>query len=170
MNIQTPTGGQVDTGTYNAWALGDTLFNSSFIEEFTVEADNLMAGVEGVTYKFHVHPHSRVVMGAYLVLDLPSEIEVTNPTGLSRGCSDGDISGFSYSVLSCTYNFATHQVTLEQGYKFAYSDGDPPEIYFTLTNFRNPRSTAPTSMFNITILSSSDKNLFYFNTTQGPQV
>jgi hypothetical protein len=41
-----------------------------------------MAGVEGVTYKFHVHPHSRVVMGAYLVIDLPSEVEVTNPIGL----------------------------------------------------------------------------------------
>jgi hypothetical protein len=124
-----------------------------------------MAGVEDVTYKFHVHPHSRVVMGAYLVLDLPTEIEVTNPTGLSRGCSNGDISGFSYSVLSCTYNQPTHQVTLKQGYKFAFSDGDPPEMYFTLNYFRNPRSTAPTGMFNITILSASDKNLFYFNTT-----
>lgn len=104
MYIKTFTGGQVDLGYYNNWALGDTLFNSSFIKDFKVEATNLMAGAEGVSYKFFVFPYSRVVTGAYLLLDLPSELEVSNPTGLSRGCSDGDISGFSYSVLSCIYN------------------------------------------------------------------
>jgi hypothetical protein len=170
MYIETTSGGKVDSGSFSGWADGTTLFNNSFIETFTVVAENLVAGAEPVSYQFYVTPHSRVVQGAYLVLDLPSGVEVSDSNGLARGCSDGDISGFSYSILTCTYSYANHQVTLKNGYRFAYSDGDPPSIYFTLTSLRNPRSTAPTDMFNVTIFGDEDSPLFYFNSSDGPSV
>jgi hypothetical protein len=130
----------------------------------------MVAGQSDVTYFFDLMPHSRVVLGAYLFIDLPSELEVENSNQLSRGCLDGDLSGFSYSVLTCSFNQVNHKITLKNGFKFAYSDGDPPNLYFSLTNFRNPRSTAQTEMFNITIFSAAEKPLFYFNSSVGPMV
>ena len=44
MSIKTSLGGQVDVGKFNNWENGDTLFNSSFIERFEVEAVNFIAG------------------------------------------------------------------------------------------------------------------------------
>lgn len=132
MAYTTVDGGQVDSGSYNAWEDGSILFNSSFIQAFTVSADNLEAGAEPVTYTFTLLPYSRVVQGAYIVLKLPEELGVPDTNNLARGCQSGDISGFSYSVLTCDYSAADHHITMKNGWRFAYSDGDPPSIYFTL--------------------------------------
>lgn len=44
MDFKTTLGGRVDSGSYNDWVDGLDMYNTSFIETFTVTADNLMAG------------------------------------------------------------------------------------------------------------------------------
>ena len=44
MDFKDTLGGNVDSGSYNNWLDGETLYNNSFIETFTVSADNMMAG------------------------------------------------------------------------------------------------------------------------------
>jgi hypothetical protein len=102
MSIETVSGGKVDSGSFSGWA--DDLYTNSFIDHFHVDAGSLMAGDEPVTYFFHIEPITRVVQGAYLILELPTELEIASVIGLARGCADGDISGFSYSILTCTYS------------------------------------------------------------------
>ena len=79
MSFKTTLGGQVDSGSYSNWPDGEILYNgTNFIETFTVSASNMVAGQSDVTYFFDLLPHSRVVLGAYLFIDLPSELEVEN--------------------------------------------------------------------------------------------
>jgi hypothetical protein len=108
MTYETTSGGQVDYGSFSSWTDGATLFENSFIETFTVSSSSLMSSDTPVVYYFNLGPYSRVTQGCYLVVDLPVELEVSNINSLARGCSDGDISGFSYSVLTCTYSSANH--------------------------------------------------------------
>ena len=83
--------------------------------------------------------------------------------GLMESTLSGDrqISGFSNTIITCTYSSSNNEVTVKNGFRFKYSDGDPPNIFFQLSNFRNPRSLAPIGEFNITMYDSSGNELFY---------
>ena len=56
-----------------------------------------------MTYYFQVQPHSRVAMGAYVVVDLPPEVGVPDPSALTRGCPAGRVKGFRSEYITCAY-------------------------------------------------------------------
>lgn len=128
--VETSTGGDVDSGSYTGWDDGSELYTSSFIQTFTVTADDTTAGAEPVTYAFSLTPYTRVAQGTVMYVDLPEDLVVSDSNELARGCQSGDISGFSNTIVTCSYSSANHQVLVKNGYRFGYSDGDPPDIYF----------------------------------------
>jgi len=80
-------------------------YNASYIESFQVLPADKTAGQQPVSYTFSVRPHASVVQGAYLVVNLPPEVEVADLAGLTRGCRDqkGNFAGFSNTYISCSY-------------------------------------------------------------------
>lgn len=89
--------------------------------------------------------------------------------------------GFSHGTLNCKVQGKTSNIIkVEDGFKYFpttnFSDPDidnrydPPEFYFELPQFINPRETVKTDPFNITIYSSSKEKLYVWNITDGPTV
>lgn len=106
------------------------MYTNSFIESFSVTADDATAGAEPVTYAFSLTPYTRVAQGATLIVEIPEGLEVGDSNQLARDCQSGEISGFSNTIVTCSYSTSNHQVTVKNGYRFKSSDGDPPNIYF----------------------------------------
>jgi hypothetical protein len=106
--VETASGGDVDSGSYTGWDTGEELYSSSFIEDFEVSADDTTAGAEPVTYAFTLTPYTRVAQGTTLIVDIPEDLVVADTNELARGCQSGDISGFSNSIVTCSYSSANH--------------------------------------------------------------
>ena len=158
-------GGVVDSGTYEM-PIG--LYNASVIDWMTVRAGNTTAGAQPVTYYFQVQPHSRVPLGAYLVVDLPPEVGVPDSSALTRGCPAGEVRGFRSDYITCSYSTEPwRQVRINGGMRFGASELDPPVLEWEIPALRNPRSKTATSEFNVTIFDVTDVLLFYFNDTNG---
>jgi|TARA_B110001450_G_C17340528_1_gene367286 hypothetical protein len=84
--IKTSTGGDVDSGSFNSWESASRMYTNSFITSFGVSADDTTAGAEPVTYAFSLTPYTRVTQGAYLIIDIPNDLEVVDSEALSRAC------------------------------------------------------------------------------------
>jgi hypothetical protein len=76
-------GGPIDSGKYT---MPLNLYNASSVDSFAVTPSDTTAGAEPVTYSFTVKPRSKVAKGAYLVVQLPPEINVADVSEMSRGC------------------------------------------------------------------------------------
>ena len=74
-----------------------------------------------------------MVQGAYLVVELPPEVEVADVAGLSKGCRDqGDtLAGFSNTYISCSYISSTRTIIIKNGFLFE-SSTLPPNGRLTL--------------------------------------
>ena len=168
--ISTADGGDVDEGDWNSWQDGEDMFTYSYITDFKVKAESYVAGDTPVTYKFTVTPYTKVAKGAILVLEIPPELEIESSQQLTRACPSSDFSGFTHTAINCQYNKGKSQITVTNGFKKANSVESPPTLVFEVSQFKNPRSLAPISMFNVTIYNENMKPLFYFNSSDGPTV
>jgi hypothetical protein len=168
--ITSSDGGEIDDGEFNKYSDGTDLYEHSFIKTFTVKAGNYIAGRNPVTYTFTIVPHTKVALGATIVIDVPTELSIDSAQQLSRACPGSSFSGFSYTSINCQYSSGSSQITVTNGFKRANSVSNPPTIVFSITQFKNPRSLAPISMFNATIYNKNMSPLFYFNSSDGPTI
>lgn len=164
--LTTSTGGVIDTGTTTIKAL---TYTSSTIESFAVTPGSFLAGATSVAYTFTVRPRSRVNLGAYLILKLPTDVGVVSSNTIEISCGSV-LSGFSYTKIYCKVSKDQTQVTIMQGFTNANSAGDPPTLIFSIPALMNPRSTQTTAPFNITIFDANDLALYYYNVTTTPTV
>ena len=73
----------MDSGSYT---FASNLFVHSYISTFTATALETTAGLYPATYEFSVTPKARVPEGAYLILELPTEVEVPDRSKVVRNC------------------------------------------------------------------------------------
>ena len=164
------SGGEIDDGSFDSWDDGDDLYSASYIPTFFVTPQDKTAGASPVTYDFVVRPFSKVAKGAIIVVDIPPELEIANSQRLARACPKADIDGFSFDSINCQYSKGKSSVTITKGFKNLDSAENPPLIKFPISEFTNPRSKAPISMFNVTIYNENMLPLFYYNNSVGPTV
>ena len=81
--LESSSSGKIDEGSYTfkSW-----LFTKSYIKTFNVRADDLTNGNYPVSYTFSLEPSSRVVAGAYIQIQFPSEITPSNVNNLITFC------------------------------------------------------------------------------------
>ena len=174
-------GSRLDVGNYT---FEDGYFNTSIIETFEVTPLDTGVGMFPVTYRFRVIPTGDVPAGAYMELELPDEVKILSESALEKQCG-GDyrdtLLGFSYWKLNCQVRGNDNElIRINDGFKYLpttnFSDPDidnrydPPEFYFELPQFVNPRETVNTGTFNITIYNADRDKIYVWNTTDKPVV
>lgn len=132
------------------------LYQPSNITTFTVSSNDDQAGKSAVTYSFVVVPSHRVAAGSYLLINLPTEVSVTDTSLMARYCPSQTVSGFSQPYVLCTYDTEAGGIKIKDGFKFADSQGDPPTLRFTVPQLTNPRSQVTSGTFNVTIYDGLD--------------
>jgi hypothetical protein len=61
-------------------------------------------------------------------------------------------------------------IKIEDGFEDEQSDEDPPTLEWEFPYMENPRSTAPTGVFNVTIIDSYQRVLYYWDSSTSPTV
>jgi hypothetical protein len=166
--ITSSEGGEIDDGEFDSWEDGTDLYIGSYISSFTVSAGSYVAGRTPVTYQFTIVPYTKVAAGAIIIIDVPTELEISSSQKLSGSCPKSSFSGFTYGSINCQYNKGKSQIKVTNGFKKADSVTDPPTIVFEITQFKNPRSLAPIGMFNVSMYNEDMRSLFVFNSSDGP--
>jgi len=130
---------------------------------FNATAADYTVGKFPVTYTFRLNLTVNVTKGAYLKLEMPEEVRVTDKVGLKRKCPRLSISGFSNSHVNCIHEEVGHIIDITDGFKYAaltWTDTEnPPTLVFTIPFLKNPRSMKPSGSFKITLYDSSKKVL-----------
>ena len=177
----TNDGAQLDVGNFT---FEDAYFNASIIETFEVTPLLSGVGMFPVTYRFRVIPTGDVPAGAYMELELPSELNIVSESAIEKECG-GDyrdtLLAFTYWKLNCQVRGNNDElIRINDGFKYLatanFSDPDidnrydPPEFYFEIPNLINPRETTNTGTFNITIYNQDRDKIYVWNTTDKPVV
>jgi len=58
--------------------------------------------------------------------------------------------------LACEYNSTANTVKVMDGFKFGFSEADPPILTWKFGSLNNPRGLITTGMFNVTIYNSKN--------------
>jgi len=153
--------GKIDEGNFT---MADNYFIKSNVTDFTVEVLDTGVGAFPVTYKFLVTTAGEVWKKGYFIINIPPEISVSNEREMERKCGT-NLKGFTYSNIHCKLN--GNKLIIENGFKQSATanltdDGDliPPTFEFEIDWFRNPRTTAKSSPWNITVYSREDDILY----------
>lgn len=149
------------------------LYEPTDIKGFSVTASDYMAGATDVTYYFKVIPRQRVAKGAYIIVNLPSELKVEDTNKLTRAChryQEGWFNGFAYNYIQCRYDSDKNTITVRNGFKTDSSAADPPILQWAIPGMTNPRAVMTTGTFNVTIYDESNKVLYFWNLTGTPTV
>jgi hypothetical protein len=154
-------GSQVDVG--ENWYFDDDYWGPGNITTFEVEALSEGVGAYPVKYRFHMVPVGEICQDCYFQIDIPPEIEIVDREALTNKCGT-DLQDFVEDEIRCYTDANMEYLYIDNGFLTSrttnltdddYYD-DPPDIYFTIDYFRNPRTPLPTTPWNITILNSTD--------------
>ena len=176
-------GDSIDTGSYDCDdCFPDAYFNTSLIETFEVTPLDLGVGMYPVTYRFRVVPGGDLPVGAYFEIALPETIKINDESLIERTCGGTyrvELLAFTNSYINCQVN-GGNLISVKDGFKHYatanYSDPlvdnhyEPPEFYFDLPQFINPRETTDSAPFNITIFNADKEKIYIWNTTDAPVV
>lgn len=124
-----------------------------------------------------MQPNGEIPRYGYLQIDLPDEVTITNDRYFEDSCGE-NIEAFTNTVISCVVMNNLRTIQIKDGFLYEastnFTDSDglyfPPDLYFTLDGFKNPRETGYTSPWNITIYNDSDKVLYYWTTADAPTI
>ena len=177
-------GNEVDGGEYPHDDNDDYLdgyFNASIVEKFEVTPLDLGVGMFPVTYRFRVTPGGEVPAGSYFEIELPDEIRINDESAIEKSCGGvyrDTLLAFTHEI-DCKIQGDTI-IKIEDGFKYFATanfsdpaidnDYDPPEFWFDLPQFINPRETTDTNPFNITIYNADKEKIYVWNTTDEPTV
>lgn len=159
------------------WTFDAGYFTEGNITTFTISPQSTGVGEDPVKYDFNVQPNGEIPRYGYLQIDLPDEVTITNDRYFEDSCGE-DIEAFTNSVISCVVMNNLRTIQIKDGFLYEastnFTDTDglyfPPDLYFTLDGFKNPRETGYTSPWNITIYNDSDKVLYYWTTADAPTI
>ena len=104
-------------------------------------------------------------------------MEITNDRYFEDSCGE-NIEAFTNTVISCVVMNSKRTIQVKDGFLYQastnFTDSDglyfPPDMYFTLEGFKNPKATGYSGPWNITIYNSSDKALYYWQATDTPTI
>ena len=162
-------GSTVDTGT---WYLDDDYWGPGNITTFTVTPGSEGVGQFPVEYTFHFIPVGEICQNCYFAIDIPPEIAIVDEDALENSCGT-NLENFIEEEISCYLSADGTILYIDGGFESApttnltdndYYD-DPPEVYFTIDYFRNPREPVATTPWNITVYNSSDDIQYSWNET-----
>lgn len=162
----------IDTGTYT---IDSGYFTKGNITTFTVTPQETGVGLYPVTYDFRVVPNGDCIRYSYLKIDLPDEIEIQDDNDFETSCGE-DLTGFTNTVISCVVTNGGRSILIKDGFLYEAStllsngDGDysPPDLRFSLANFKNPREAGYTGAWDVTILDRWDDVQYSWDETDSP--
>ena len=126
-------------------------------------------------YDFTIQPNGEIPIGAYIEIELPTEIEIVDEDDFEASCGE-DLYVFTQDYINCQVRNNMRTIRIINGFQFFPttnltdddSSYDPPELLFTLDGFFNPREGVTTSPWNVTIYDSGDDVLYYWTETDSP--
>lgn len=79
--MTTKVGGPIDTGFFT---MPGNLYSATDILQFYAYTDDSQAGTSDVRYRFKLQPRQRVAKDAYIILQLPPELTISDQDTLRR--------------------------------------------------------------------------------------
>lgn len=128
-----------------------------------------------MSYDFRIVPNGDLVRYSYLKIDLPAEIEIQDDNDFETSCGF-DLEGFTNTVISCVVTNGGSSILIKDGFLYEAStllsdddgDYDPPDIRFSLANFKNPREAGYTGAWDVSIIDRWDDEIYTWDETDSP--
>ena len=152
-------------------------FTAGNITTFTVSPQSTAVNDYPTNYTFNVIPNGEIERYAYLVIELPDEVEILEDNDLETFCGY-NLYAFTNDLISCVVTNNRRTIQVKDGFLYEatanFTDDDglyfPPDLQFTLQGFRNPRESGYSSPWNVTIYNEFNKVLYYWQSEDSPTI
>jgi len=100
---------------------------------------------------------------AYIYIVIPTEVTVYEDSIAELLCGEETLSGFYNDNIDCSIRHGRY-IYVYDGFEDGASAADPPTLKFSVPQMQNPRSTRPTSSFEIYFYDESTDYPIYYLT------